>query len=322
MIIDWEHHFLPLDLFRKFGGRQGEHALVMKEGKVDWSPYDALWNIDLQLEFMDQSGIDVAVLTTGRSLSLEEAVSFDDQVSEVCRTHPGRFASLVPVSPLNEAFFPEIERAVVKMGFRGVVIQAQPGTTLDDRRMWPFYKEITRLDTVVFVHVSTSPPGFTALDAPYDLNRSLARELDLCGAACRLILGGVLEAFPGLKIVFSHFGGGIAAVRDRVERYVNFWGNRFWHSGHSPLSRPFSDYLGKLYFTMAGYEGGTNALACALTCLRPQQLVFATDYPSNFIGDVPGVRRYVETIQALPLGQTDVDDMLGENAARLLKLYQ
>jgi len=39
-----------------------------------------------------------------------------------------------------------------------------------------------------------------------------------------------------------------------------------------------------LYFDLAGFEGGLPALHCALQGIRPERLVFASDYPQDFTG--------------------------------------
>lgn len=69
---------------------------------------------------------------------------------------------------------------------------------------------------------------------------------------------------------------------------------------------------------MAGSEKGMNTLRCALTTLRPERLVFATDYPFNFNDDPQGVRDYIEEIRGLDLPRASIEGMLGGNAAQLL----
>ena len=66
---------------------------------------------------------------------------------------------------------------------------------------------------------------------------------------------------------------------------------------------------------------------CALEVIKPERMVFATDYPQNFNNSDPtqgksidGVHEYIDDIRALPLDQKAKDGMLGETAARLLKL--
>ena len=106
---------------------------------------------------------------------------------------------------------------------------------------------------VVFVHPALVPTGYEHLK-DYDLPRVLGREVDLTVATTRLIAGGIFDRFPNLKIVIAHFGGGIAAVKDRLvgKGYVSARLN-----GHS------GDYYDSIYFDMAGFEGGVVALNCA-----------------------------------------------------------
>jgi aminocarboxymuconate-semialdehyde decarboxylase len=93
------------------------------------------------------------------------------------------------------------------------------------------------------------------------------------------------------------------------------------------LKRAFSEYYEMVYFDMAGFEGGTVALNCALEGIRPERLVFASDYPQDFTGvntdtgkGMTELRNYIETIRKLPLSEQSKADILGGTAARLLKL--
>jgi len=143
------------------------------------------------------------------------------------------------------------------------------------------------------------------------------REFDLGVAVTRLIAGGVLERYPELSFVISHFGGGLAGYKERIAR----------SSYRFKLPKSFGDYFDRLYFDMAGFEGSPIALRCAMEGIRPERMVFATDYPQNFNNDDPktgknvdGIGEYIAEIQKLPLDAGVKNDMLGGTAARLLKL--
>jgi predicted TIM-barrel fold metal-dependent hydrolase len=78
---------------------------------------------------------------------------------------------------------------------------------------------------------------------------------------------------------------------------------------------------------MAGFEGSPIALRCAMEGIKPERMVFATDYPQNFNNkdpkmgkNVEGIRAYIQEIQSLPLDAGIKNDMLGGTAARLLKM--
>jgi predicted TIM-barrel fold metal-dependent hydrolase len=163
---------------------------------------------------------------------------------------------------------------------------------------------------------------FEAVDASWESDAVLAREFGLATATSRLVLSGVLEEFPNLKFVMSHFGGGIAAIWERIERYVGYWGAKFWgwDNEKPPISKPVHEYFKKIYFDMAGFEGGMNAVKCALTTISPERLVFGTDYPANFADDAKGIRNYIENIRKLDLDEESKEAMLGNNAKELLGL--
>lgn len=194
---------------------------------------------------------------------------------------------------------------------------------LDSPKMWPFYEKVSKLDVPIFVHVSVSADGFDACDAPYDLNRTIVREFDLILATTRICLGGVLEAFPDLKFIIAHFGGGISSMKERLDRYVSYWKEKFWNGKpliSEPYAEQFNEYFGKLYFNMAGREIGMDTVKCALTNISPKRLLFATDYPPNFVDDPDGMKAYIQAIRNLDLDKESIEGMLGMNGVKLLRL--
>src|SRR6185436_4100749 len=93
--------------------------------------------------------------------------------------------------------------------------------------------------------------------------------------------------------------GGIAAVKDRLIGK----GYRF-----GTLQKPFADYYDSIYFDMAGFEGGVVALNCALQGIRPERLVFASDYPQDFTGvntdtgkGMSELKNYIAAVRKSPL---------------------
>jgi predicted TIM-barrel fold metal-dependent hydrolase len=78
---------------------------------------------------------------------------------------------------------------------------------------------------------------------------------------------------------------------------------------------------------MAGFEGGLAALQCALQGIKPERLIFASDYPQDFTGvntdtgkGMTELRNYVDAIRKLPIEADNLERMLGGTAAELLKL--
>ncbi|MDP2643727.1 MAG: amidohydrolase family protein [Desulfobacterales bacterium] len=322
MIIDWQHHLTPEPIWRERGGKADETVLLHQYGKLIMPLYESCYLIEKHLEDMAQAGIDMAVLSE-TPYQLDECRLINDTYAKLMQKYPDHIVGLAPGLPLlGKAAFDELDRAINGLGLKGVVISPQrKGVFLDSSQMWPFYEKVSTLDVPIFVHISPAPRGFDSLNAPYNLNETMAREFDLATAIARICIGGVLEDFPDLKFVFAHLGGGIAAIRERIEQYMNRWGADFWTRGAVPaINKPFSHYFEKVYVDTAGYEGGINALRCALTGIHPNRILFGTDYPFDFVNDTKGISRFIQSIQNLDLDADAIQGILGGNAAALLKL--
>lgn len=321
MIIDFQHHFMPLQLAERRGFDVSKPGNLMEGGIPKLTVHERLYNMDAQIRDMDSVGIDVAALSCnlGWDAPLTDCQLINDSAAELQHRYPNRFVGLVHAPVLEPAGLKEIERGVKELGLRGATIASQiNGLPLDAPEYTPFYKLACALDLAIFVHPAMIPLGYS-LFKEYDLARIIGREVDLQIAVTRVIAGRVMEEFPDLKLVFSHFGGGIAAVKERLAAKAGRFGT---------LKRPFDESFDRLYFDMAGFEGGPIALRCAIAGLRPDRLVFATDYPQDFTGattqsgkGVPQIGEYIALIRNLaPAGAAEA--ILGGTAARLLHMEE
>jgi predicted TIM-barrel fold metal-dependent hydrolase len=321
MIVDFEHHYLPEELFLRKGGKKGEKVVVYKDGKASSTLQPILCDVEEHIRIMDSAGIDVAVLLKSAApldprAVLEETRLWNDGTAELIKRYPKRFLAFAPIPPLGgEEVLSEMERAVGSLGFKGVLIDSQVnGLTLDAKELWPFYKRVCALKVPIFVHPSGVPKGFDVLNASFDLYRSLGRELDLIVATTRIILGGVLDDFPDLTFVISHKGGGIVAVKERIEHWFDAPG-----SGGALHRMSFHEHFEKIYFNLAGHYGGMNSVKNALLNISPTRLLFGTDYPHD-LDDPLNIKTYIDNIKKLEIGKEGKDLMLGGNARRLLGL--
>jgi aminocarboxymuconate-semialdehyde decarboxylase len=321
MVVDFQHHYVPVELAKK-RGVYSEKTTYFKEGGLRATTmHDRLYNLDLQLKEMDEAGVDVSVLSCllGWDATLEECQLINEDLAQVQRKFPGRFIGLAQLPVLEgREVLKELDRGVRDLGLHGVTITSQiKGVPLDSPKLYDFYEKGCELDIPIFVHPALVPIGYDSLK-DYDLPRILGREVDLSVATTRLIAGGVLDRFPNIKFVIAHFGGGIAAIKERLLGK----GYRF-----GTLKRPFEDYFDMLYFDLAGFEGGLIALRCALLGIRPERLVFASDYPQDFTGvntdtgkGMQELKEYIAAVRSLDLKSETKEAILGGTAARLLKL--
>jgi predicted TIM-barrel fold metal-dependent hydrolase len=323
MIVDFQHHYVPMDLAKK-RGLYSEKVVFASDGSVpSLTMHSKLYDPEAQLKDMDEADVDVSVLSCllGWTAPLEECQLINERLAELQRKYPGRFVGLAQAPILEgKTALDELDRAVRKLGLHGVTITSQvQGLPLDSPQLGDFYAKVAELDVPIFVHPVMVPKGYD-LVKDYDLGRILGREMDLALATTRIIAGGILERFASLKFVIGHFGGGIASVKDRLVAKAYRFGT---------LKRPFDDYFNMIYFDLSGFEGGLTALRCALLGIKPEQLVFATDYPQDFTGvstdtgrGMTALREYIAAVKNLALDEKIKNGILGKTAAKLLGLEE
>jgi predicted TIM-barrel fold metal-dependent hydrolase len=257
MVVDFEHHYIPIAVARRMGINTETRTIVEEDGVPKANVHAQLFDLDAQIRDMNRAGIDVAVQTCilGCDTTLENCRLLNDCAAKIQKEYPGRFVGLAHIPPLEgEPALKELERAVGDLQLKGVTISSQVrGLSLDADGLRPFYDVATRLQIPIFVHPALAPKGYELLK-DYQLSVILTREFDLGVAVTRLIAGNVLERYPELSFVISHFGGGLAGYKERIVR----------SSYRFKLPKSFDAYFDRLYFDMAGFEGSSIALRCAM----------------------------------------------------------
>jgi len=322
MVIDFHIHYDPEKFIKPFLGPGGaRNTAISSEGVIEGTLFSLRYDLPKFIEMMDHGGVDIAVLTSGlgmRSASFEECRFINDDIREQGEKYSGRFKGAAHVPPFGgRETYDELRRCRDDLGFKGACIHTRPqGVYLDMPELYPYYEAVEELGMFLIVH-----PGSTkyAPKYDYDFARSIWREGHLAETTARLIEGGILDRFPDLKIVMSHLGGHFYPMISRMELYQDkeFWGTQD-DPRHSKKSKmPFRWYLDKMYFDTGGIQGDLNPVRMALLELKPQNILYGTDFPIE-IKEGSIIKKFVDGFRALELPQGDIDDILGNNALRLL----
>jgi aminocarboxymuconate-semialdehyde decarboxylase len=221
----------------------------------------------------------------------------------------------------GKAGLEELDRAWKDLGLRGVAIASTlSGKGLDAEELYPFYEHCQSAGQFIFVHPTLAcgtlgTQGFQA----YDLFRTVGREFELISAVMRLVCGGVLDEFPRLNIIMSHFGGGITSMVGRIRDYQD---KEFWGLLKDPIhgktpKHPFDHYLSRLYFDTGGHFGEMTAVHAALLNIPVSHLMFGTDYPQEIRGQ-DKVKAFIDNLKGMGIPEGDIEAILGGNAARVL----
>ena len=173
-------------------------------------------DLDLRLSIMDSQGVDMQALSPAGTYffywmaaeqSLEYAQWLNDRLAEAVAKHPKRLVALgsVPMQDPVKAVL-EMERAVTKLGLRGVEVASNiNGRYFDDPGFMPFWEAAQALDALIFVHPNQVVGADRMRD--YNLANLIGNPTDTSLAFAKLIFGGVLERFPRLKFLLAHAGG-------------------------------------------------------------------------------------------------------------------
>ena len=328
-VVDIHIHYSPRALIE-----QSLAALTSPDAKLtrytdgipSYTIHGQLHDLDRHLAMMDHAGLDHAVISSAEGMpgNLETSRLVNDDLHAVVPRYKGRIIGMAHTGPLaGKAGLEELDRAWNALGLKGVAIASTlGGKGLDDEALFPFYEKVQAAGQFIFVHPTLAcgtlgTQGFGA----YDLFRTVGREFELVTAVLRLVCGGVLDQFPRLNIVMSHFGGGISTLVGRIRDYQD---KEFWGLAEDPIhgkrpKRDFDYYLRERpYFDTGGHFGEMTAVKAALLNIPPSRLLFGTDYPQE-IRAQDQVKAFIESLRTLDLPQAEIDAILGGNARTLLK---
>jgi aminocarboxymuconate-semialdehyde decarboxylase len=233
-----------------------------------------------------------------------------------CRDrHPDKLVAMATCVPGGgDEVLKELERAVKQDDARAVIINSShQGHYPDEDAARPFFKLVTDLDIPVFVHPGDST---TPATTDYRLASSISRPADNCLSLARLIVRGIFEEFPALKLVGSHLGGGICEVIGRMDYAYNLLDFSFFLGPYEPMliKHPPSHYLKMMYFDSASYT--PLAAEMCLKTVGADQFIFGTDSPPM----IPLKLQGLQMMDQIGMTPGERAKVMGGNAARLLKL--
>jgi aminocarboxymuconate-semialdehyde decarboxylase len=282
----------------------------------------SMFDLPAYLEKQSEAGIDLTVFGNNmircppRLSFLDAAKRYNEFAVELTAKHPGRLLGLASTNPFGgDDFLKEAERAITGYGLRGFMINTSvDGEYLDSPKAFDFFEVVSRLDVPVFLH----PPKTTIGNEKMELKRLpelVGRPFDTTLTLARMILTGVLERFPRLRLVCAHVGGAITVLPGRLDFGHELRDDpTFGIWGPNPLTKPPSAYIGELYVDTVCFHA--PAILCAVSTVGVDRVLLGSDFPP--VG-VP-LSRSVEIVNRLPLHPRDRRKLLGDNAARLLKL--
>jgi predicted TIM-barrel fold metal-dependent hydrolase len=270
---------------------------VVGPGFLARNPHNAAqvlgWTAAASVEAMDRTGIAVSITSISTPGVWFGDVAQAKRLSRACnefaagmeRDHPGRFGFFATVPmPDVDATLEEIRYAFDTLRADGIGLMSNYGRVWPgDPKFAPVFDELNRRKAIVYVHpilpeaCHDMMPGVgeSALEYLFDTARAIAS----------LIYNGSLLRWPDIRFIFTHAGGAMPPLAERVTRMAD----RDRKVGPTPPqgSKPPQGSMSemkRLYFDVASSTNPVT-LAGLLRLVPATQVMFGTDYP--FLASIP-----------------------------------
>ncbi len=266
-------------------------ACMMKGDKLFREVDDNCFDAAVRLKEMDETDVTVQVLSTIPVLfnywakakdGLETSRFFNDHIADTVARKPKRFIGIgsVPLQDIDLAIA-EMERCVSELKMPGLEIGSNiNGENLSEKKFFPFYKRAEELGCALFIH-PWEMMGEQQMQQ-YWLPWLVGMPAETSRAICSMIFGGVLQAFPKLRVAFAHGGGSFPLTIGRIE--------------HGFSVRPDlvavdnainpRDYIGKFWIDSLVHDA--KALNYIIEVMGEDNICLGSDYPFPLGEHVPG----------------------------------
>jgi aminocarboxymuconate-semialdehyde decarboxylase len=300
---------------RVFRDEDGAQVVDMA-GKQIRAAISEFVDIDGILAAQDEAGVDRVLLCPWVPLlyydaepeeALARARVQNEALTRLVDEHPERVAALAAL-PLQDPELAAAElRSLMERGvLKGAEVAASVrGVFLGDDRFEPFWEAAEATGALVFVHPTTR--GF---DSPafqdYYLWNTVANPLETATTAAHMVVAGVMERHPRLRVLLAHGGGALLAVRGRLRH-----AHAFQSQARSRLTEPIDDSIRRFHFDTLTHDDAL--LRALIDYAGHERVLLGSDYPFD-MGDA----RQVQSVRALGLAPEAEQAILADNAERML----
>jgi len=295
-----------------------------------------LYDLDLRFRIMDRYPGLVQVLTIGpvppiehfadARQTVELAQMANDEMAELLVKTRDRFVAAIALLPMNnpEEALKETDRAINELGFKGIYMHTNiNGKPLDAPEFRPLWEKMARYNLPVYLHPWRSDQQteyLTEESSLYNIASIFGWPFETTAAMARLVCSGILEKYPGLKIITHHGGGMVPYFQQRIFQHYGQASTRKHGGFLRALSKPPLDYF-KMFYNDTAIHGNTSALMCAYEFCGADHMVLGADMPlGDYFFGQRSYRQTINAIEAMAIPPEEKKKIFHENIIRLLKL--
>jgi predicted TIM-barrel fold metal-dependent hydrolase len=329
-IIDMHTHSVPRVAGDPFGVAAAMRGTPVGKNSVSSFrglpavSYGEMHDFDLQQEVCARAGITGRIISNpfaaesiswaSKAPAIDIVKSVNDDVAAIVARSPKNWG-LGTLNPLDRSQIAEAERCLGALGFKGIQIcTSWHGRFVDGEDAYAFWEWAEAQQVPVFIHPPRVPIGHEQQMDQYKLDELIGRPFDTAMALARMILSGLFDRHPRLKLVVAHMGGGLLPCMGRLDFGWRLGCEGMPERAVMRCKQLPSSYLARLYVDTMGFWA--PHVREAVEVFGADRVMFGTDY-----GPVPlDPKEHVDIVNALPLSANDKEKILWRNAAAFFNL--
>jgi predicted TIM-barrel fold metal-dependent hydrolase len=288
-----------------------------------------LYDMDRRFRILDRYEEVRQVLTLNKTasavfddskLAVDFAQRANDEMAELVDKNPDRFAAGVAALPVTDmdAAVKEIDRAIKGLGLKGVqLFTPVRHNPLDLDEFMPVFEKMSEYDLPIWIH-----PDLPIERDDYKkfyLSHTFGWPYESTAAMTYLVLSGLFERFPRIKVIIHHCGALLPFFDQRIIECYDSSATIFDMDYSGRLSRHPVDYF-KMFYTDTALSGGTVGLMCGHAFFGADHLLFGTDMPYDSEFGDRMIRETVQSVERMSISDAEKQMIYEDNARKLLGL--
>ena len=287
-----------------------------------------------RLGLLDRNEIDIHVLVpvpwleafprvaADRSVAPQMARLMNDELAAFVANDPKRFRGVAVLPSVDpDAMVAELHRAVKELGFLGAFVPVGPtAKRVDHPDFEPLYKNLVELDATLWLHPSRPPlPDYTdETRSKYGEWIAIGWPYDTTTAMYRIVLSGVFDRHPDIRIVAHHHGGIAPYYAARI--ISSGADDAGGASADGKIARPNIAHFKKFYCDTACNEFAPKVLELALDFFGTERMLFGSDAPFGADDGQRFTTEVLRSIDAMQISPEVRNAIMSESAKRVLKI--
>jgi aminocarboxymuconate-semialdehyde decarboxylase len=289
--IDCQSHVFPKEYAELLTQNKGRLQTTRDSGSPDiyninyWDiqrfPLDLeKYSVERKLAAMDAAGIDMSVLSVNipspelldPELALQGAQICNNFLAETCQKYPDRFVAIASMALSDvDSAITELDRAIDELDMRGIFLVSNINDRpLDSPEFEPFYAHVATRGVPLVLHPTVA--SWQGAIQSHSMIPMMGFMIDTSFGMMQLLLGGVLDRHPTLKVVHPHTGGVVPYLMGRITEQTEVKGR-----GRDNITQAPMDYYQNVYQDLV--SPSAQAMRYAVEFARSDRLLFGSDHP-------------------------------------------